>query len=287
MEIKKIGVVGCGIMGSGIAQVCAQAGYQVVMSETDDTLLKKGLASIDKVLSRSVEKGRISSEEKESIKNRMQGTVSLEDFSGCDLVIEAVPEEMDIKKKVFDQLDKVCPEHAILATNTSVLSVIDIAAATKRADKVLGMHFANPVPVMKVLEIVRTIATSDETLAASKSVGESLGKTVVIAKDAPGFIINRIFTPLLLNAVRMLESGLATKEDIDTIVKEGLGHPMGPLTLLDLIGIDTVYRGASAIYEELKDPQYNPPTLMRKMVAMGWHGRKTGKGFYDYSSAPA
>jgi len=283
MEIKKIGVVGCGIMGSGIAQVCAQSGYRVVVSETDDNLLKKGILSIEKVLSRAVDKGRMSSDDKESIQNRIQGTASLNDFSDCDLVIEAVPEEMDIKKAVFEQLDKICPEHAILATNTSVLSVIDIAAATNRADKVLGMHFANPVPVMKVLEIVRTIATSDETLETSKSIGESLGKIVVVAKDEPGFLINRIFTPLLLNAVRMLESGSATKEDIDTIVKEGLGHPMGPLTLLDLIGIDTVYRGASDIYNETKDLQYNPPILMKKMVAMGWLGRKTGKGFYDYS----
>ncbi|MFC1534523.1 3-hydroxyacyl-CoA dehydrogenase family protein [Thermodesulfobacteriota bacterium] len=282
-EIKKIGVVGCGIMGGGITQVCAQSGYQVVVSETEDNLLKKGLSSIDKVLTRDVEKGKKSQEEKEDALKRIQGTLSLDDFSGCDLVIEAVPEVMELKKEIFEKLDKICSEHAILATNTSVLSVIDIAAATKRADMVIGMHFANPVPVMKVLEIVKTIATSDETLESAKSVGESLGKTVVVAKDEPGFLINRIFTPLLLNAVRILEAGSATREDIDTIVKEGLGHPMGPLTLLDLIGIDTVYRGEMDMYEETKDSQYNPPTLMRKMVAMGWHGRKSGKGFYDYS----
>ena len=283
MEIKKTGVVGCGIMGSGIAQVCAQSGYQVVVSDINDNLLNKGLASIDKILSRSVEKGRISSEEKESIQSRMQGTTSLEDFSGCDFVIEAVPEEMEMKKEVFKQLDRICPDHAILATNTSVLSVIDIASATKRPEKVIGTHFANPVPLMKVVEVVKTIVTSEETLARTRSFCETIGKIVVVAKDAPGFITNRISTPFLLNAVRLLESGAGTKEDIDTLIKEGLGHPMGPFALLDLIGIDTVCRGATAIYEETKDPQYYPPTLMRQMVAMGWLGRKTGKGFYDYS----
>jgi len=283
MEIKKIGVVGCGIMGSGIAQVCAQSGYHVIVSDVDDNLLKKGLSSIDKILSRSVEKGKISSEEKESIQNRMQGTTSLEDFPNCDFVIEAVSEDMKIKKKVFEQLDKICPLHTILATNTSVLSVIEIASATKRAEKVIGTHFSNPVPIMKVVEIVKTIATSEETLATTKSFCQTIGKIVVVAKDTPGFLSNRIFTPFLLNAVQMLESGAGTKEDIDTLIKEGLGHPMGPLTLLDLIGIDTVYRGAMAIYEETKDPQYFPPTLMRQMVTMGWLGRKTGKGFYDYS----
>jgi 3-hydroxybutyryl-CoA dehydrogenase len=282
MEIKKVGVVGCGIMGGGIAQVCAMSGYQVVVSEADDAALEKGLASIDKILSRSVEKGKLPREEKDDIMGRIQGTIYLKEFSDCDLVIEAVPEEMELKKAVFKELDEICKPDAILATNTSVLSVIDIAATTKRSENVLGMHFANPVPIMKVLEIVRTIATSDETLDTSVSVGKALGKTVVIAKDMPGFLVNRMFTPLLLNAIRMLESGAATREDIDTIVKEGLGHPMGPLTLLDLIGIDTVFKGTSAIYEETKDPQYNPPTLMRKMVAAGWLGRKTGKGFYEY-----
>lgn len=283
MEIKKIGVVGCGIMGSGIAQVCAQSGYQVIVSDVDDNLLKKGLSSIDKILSRSVEKGKISSEEKKSIQNRIQGTTSLEDFSNCDFVIEAVPEDMKIKKRVFEKLDEICPHHTILATNTSVLSVIEIASATKRAEKVIGTHFSNPVPIMKVVEIIKTIATSEETLATTKSFCPTIGKIVVVAKDTPGFLSNRIFTPFLLNAIRMLESGAGTKEDIDTLIKEGLGHPMGPFTLLDLIGIDTVYRGAMAIYEEIKDPQYFPPTLMRQMVVMGWLGRKTGKGFYDYS----
>jgi 3-hydroxybutyryl-CoA dehydrogenase len=283
MEINKVGVVGCGIMGTGIAQVIAQSGYRAVVKDENDKILQKGLAFIDRMVSRSMEKGRISSEEKEAILGRLQATTSLQDFSDCDYVIEAVPEDIEIKKQVFAQLDKICPGHAILATNTSVLSVIDIASATERAEKVIGTHFANPVPVMKVVEVVRTIATSEETLETTRSFCEKLGKTVVVAKDAPGFLSNRISTPFLLNAVRMLESGAGTKEDIDTLIKEGMGHPMGPLTLLDLIGIDTVYRGALAIYEETKDAQYFPPTLMRQMVAMGWLGRKTGKGFYDYT----
>lgn len=283
MDLKKIGVVGCGIMGSGITQVCAQSGYQVVVIETQEEILKNGLASIDKILGRSVEKKRISQKEKETIQSRIQDTLSLDDFADCDYVIEAVIEDLKIKKDVFAQLDKVCPEHAILATNTSVLSVIDIASATNRAEKVIGTHFSNPVPIMKVVEVVKTIATSEETLATTRAFCEILKKTVVVAKDAPGFLSGRITTPFLLNAVRMLESGAGTKEDIDTLIKEGLGHPMGPLTLLDLVGIDTVYRAALAIYDELKDPQYYPPTLMKQMVAMGWLGRKTGKGFYDYS----
>ena len=278
-----MGVVGCGIMGTGIAQVSAQSGFQVVVKDEEDNILQKGLAFIDTLLNRSVEKGRISTDERKAIQGRLQGTTSLQDFRDCDYVIEAVPEDIEIKKQVFAQLDKICPEHAILATNTSVLSVIDIASATGRAEKVIGTHFANPVPVMKVVEVVRTIATSEETLEITRSVCKTLGKIVVVAKDAPGFLSNRISTPFLLNAVRMLESGAGTKEDIDTLIKEGMGHPMGPLTLLDLIGIDTVYRGALAIYEETKDAQYFPPTLMRQMVAMGWLGRKTGKGFYDYT----
>jgi len=283
MEIKKIGVVGCGIMGVGIAQVCAQAEYQVVVSDSEEEQLTKGLAFIDKILGRSVNKGRISEAQKEAVQNRLRVTTSLDDFADCDYVIEAVPEVMDIKKGVFEQLDRICPDEAILATNTSVLSVIEIASATKRAEKVIGTHFANPVPVMRVVEVVKTIATSDETLAVTREVCEKLGKIVVVAKDAPGFLTNRISTPFLLSAVRMLETGAGTRDDIDTLIKEGMGHPMGPLTLLDLIGIDTVYHGAMAIYEATKDPQYFPPTLMRQMVAMGWLGRKTGKGFYDYA----
>ncbi len=282
MEIKNVGVVGCGIMGSGIAQVCAQSGYNVVVSEVSDEVLNKGLKSIDAILSRSVDKGRISPQDKESILGHIKGTNDIGDFSNCDLVIEAATENMDIKKTIFARLDKVCPRHAILATNTSVLSVADIAAATSRPDQVLGMHFANPVPVTKILEMVKTIATGESTIAIGKQFGESVGKTVVITKDLPGFISGRVFTPFVLNAIRLVEAGIATPEDIDTTFRLGAGHPMGPLETLDLVGIDTVFQAASALYDELKDPQYLPPQLMKKMVTMGWLGRKTGKGFYTY-----
>jgi len=282
MDIKKIGVVGSGIMGSGIAQTCAQSGYQVVMSDISEEAVNKGLNSILSSLKRSFEKGKISKQYMDDSYGRITGTTNMDDFADCDLVIEAVPEVLEVKKKVFAQLDDILPEHAIMASNTSVLSVTDIAAATKRPEKVLGMHFSNPVPVMRIIEIIRTLATSEETIEAARSFGESLGKKIVLVKDAPGFIANRILTPFLLNAVRMLESGDISCEEIDTLFTEGLGHPMGPLKLLDHIGIDTVLYGASAIYDELKDPQYNPPILMKKMVRLGWLGRKTGKGFYEY-----
>jgi len=282
MEIRKVGVVGCGLMGSGITQVCAQSGYPVVVSEINDELLNKGLASINAVLTKSVEKGKLTQQDKDGTLARIKGTTSTRDFAECDLVIEAAIENMDLKRKIFAELDKICPQHAILATNTSCLSIIDMATATSRPEKVLGLHFFNPAPVMKLMEIVRTVATSDESFEAGKKFGESLGKTVVTAKDAPGFIVNRLMIPFILNAIRMLEAGVATREDIDTAVNLGLNHPMGPLSLADLIGIDTMYFIATAIYEEFKDPQYVPPILMKKMLAAGWLGRKTGKGFYEY-----
>ena len=282
MEIKKVGVVGCGLMGSGIAQVCAQSGYQVVVSEINDELLNKGLSSINKSLTRSVDKGKLSPPDKDTALARIKGTTNTKDFADCDLVIEVAIENMDLKKKLFAELDKICSKQAILSTNTSCLSIIDMAVATARPDRVLGLHFFNPVPVMGLLEIVRTIATSDETLETGKNFGKSLGKTIVIAQDTPGFIVNRQLMPFLLNAIRMLDTGVATREDIDTAINLGLNHPMGPLALADLIGIDTVYFVSSAIYEELKEPQYAPPPLVKKMVSAGWLGRKTGKGFYEY-----
>ena len=283
MQIRKVGVVGCGQMGSGITQVCAQSGYQVVVSEIYDELLNKGLASIDSSLVRSVKREDITQRDKDVIMSRIRSTTSTKDFSDCNLVIEAATENMDLKKKIFTELDKICPEDTILATNTSGQSITDIAVVTGRPDRVLGLHFFNPAPVMKLVEVIRTIATSDNTQETGLEFVRSLGKTIAIAQDSPGFIVNRLATPFMLNAVRMLENGLATKEDIDNAISGGLNHPMGPLQLLDLIGIDTVYHGASAMYEELKDPQYAPPTLMRKMVAAGWLGRKTGKGFYEYN----
>jgi len=282
MEIKKIGVVGCGQMGAGVTQVCARAGYQVIVSEINSELLNKGLKFIDSRLGRDVEKGKLSSQDKDDILNRIKGTTDTKDFADRDLVIEAAIENMDLKKKIFAELDQICPKHAILATNTSCLSVIDVAMVTSRPDKVLGLHFMNPVPVMKLLEIVKTIATSDETLEAGQTFGNSLGKTIVIAKDTPGFIVNCLLIPYLLNAVRMLDIGVATKEDIDTGITLGLNHPIGPLALADLIGNDTILFIANALYDEFKELQYAPPPLLRKMVTAGRLGRKTGKGFYEY-----
>ena len=282
MEIKQVGVVGCGLMGGGIAQVCAQSGYQVTVSEVNDELLKKGLAKIDSVLARSVEKERITPQDKEATLSRLKGTTSIKDFGGCDLVIEAAVENLELKKKIFAELDSVCPEHTILATNTSCLSIIDMAMTTKRPEKVLGLHFFNPPPIMKLLEVVRTVATSEETLETGRSFGQSLGKTPIIAPDSPGFIVNRLMVPQILHAISMLETGVATREDIDNGVTLGLNHPIGPLALADLIGLDTLHFVAIAIYDELKDPKFASPTLLKKMVAAGWLGRKSGKGFYDY-----
>ena len=282
MEIKKVGVIGCGLMGAGIVQVCAQSGYQIVTSEINQELLNKGLSLISASLSKSVDKGKMTKEDKDATLARIKGTTNTKDFAVCDLMIEAVIENMDLKRKIFAELDKICPEHAILSTNTSCLSIIDMAMVTTKPDKVLGVHFFNLAPVMKLMEIVRTMATSDETFETCKNFGESMGKTIVAAKDAPGFIVNRLMIPFLLNAIRMLESGVATREDIDTGVNLGLNHPMGPLALTDLIGLDIVFFVANAIYDEFKDPQYIPPILMKKMLAAGWLGRKTGKGFYEY-----
>jgi len=283
MEIKKVGVIGCGFMGSGIVQVCAQSGYQVLVSEINDKLLNKGIASIDYYLTKSVEKGRLSQQDKDAALGRIKGTTNTKDFSDCGLVIEAVPEDMGEKKKVFAELDKICPRHAILASNTSCLSIIELAMVTSKSDKVLGMHFCSPAPVNRLLEVVRTAATSDDAIGTSKKFGESLGKSVIVAKDTPGFIFNRLLIPWQLNAVRMLEAGIATRDDIDNSMKLGLNYPIGPLALCDFNGIDVIYMVARAMYEETKDQQYAPPVLMKRMLAVGWLGRKTGKGFYEYN----
>jgi 3-hydroxybutyryl-CoA dehydrogenase len=283
MEVKKVGIVAMtGIMGTGIAQVCAQAGYQVLGSSRSQDNINKALASINSQLARAVERQRITQAEKDAAVSRIKGTTSMQDFAECDLVVEAAAEDMQLKKGIFAELDKICKKDAIISSNTSCLSIIDLAIATKRPDKVVGIHFFNPVPVMKLVEVVKTITTSDDTVATSKKFCESVGKTVVIAKDAPGFIVNRLMTPFILNAVKMLESGVASREDIDTAINLGLNHPMGPLALVDLIGIDTFLSFADAQYEEFKDPQFSSPVLLRKMVSAGWLGRKTKKGFYDY-----
>jgi 3-hydroxybutyryl-CoA dehydrogenase len=282
MEIKNVGVVGCGQMGGGITQVCAQAGYRVIVSEINKDLLRAGLASIEASLDRSVRKERITPEEKDETLARIIGTTYTGDFRECDLIIEAAVEKLDLKRKIFSQIDRICPEHAIMATNTSSLLVRDIAVVTRRQDKVLGMHFFNPVPVMKLIEMVRASATSDETLDAGRRFGESLGKTVITVRDSPGFIVNRLITTQIINAIKMVESGVASKEDIDTSMTLGLNHPIGPLAMADLIGLDTFLVIANNIHGKLRDKQYAAPALLKKMVAQGQLGRKTGKGFYEY-----
>jgi len=283
MDIRKIGVVGCGQMGGGIAQVCARAGYEVVVSEINEELLKKGLGKIQSALDRNVQKERMTQAERDATLARLKGTTDTSDFSTCDLVIEAAVENLELKKKIFGELDKVCPERAILATNTSCLSVTEMAGVTGRPDRVLGMHFFNPVPVMTLLEIVRTEATSEATLDTARQLGEKLGKTYVIIPDSPGFIVNRLITPQIMNAIRMVESGISTPKDIDTAMTLGVNYPMGPLALADLIGLDTVLFIANGIYDKLKDEQYAAPELLKKMVESGQLGRKTGKGFYEYN----
>jgi len=282
MEIKRVGVVGCGIMGSGIAEVCARSGYEVVVREVSDELLQKGLERIRKSMAKGVKRGKLTQGEMDAALARIQGTTEMKDFAPCDLVIEAVVEKMEVKKQVFAELDAICPPHAILASNTSSLCITEMASATKRPDKVLGMHFFNPPPIMPLLELVRTILTSGETLQTAQEFGKSLGKTTVVAKDTPGFIVNLLLVPYLLDAVRALEKGVATKEDIDTAIKLGLNHPMGPLTLLDFIGLDTALYIAEAMYQEFRDPRYAPPPLLRRMVLAGHLGRKSGRGFYEY-----
>jgi 3-hydroxybutyryl-CoA dehydrogenase len=282
-EIKKVGIAGCGIMGSGIVQVCAQSGYDVTVMEVEKQFLDKGLASISSQLDKDVKREKISAEDRDVLLGRIKGTIDSSDFSDCDIVIEAVTENMELKKKLFADLDKICPDSTILATNTSVLSVLDIATATARPDRILGLHFFNPVPAMKLVEVIKTITTGEETVQTCVEFVKSLGKRPVIARDTPGFIVNCLLSSYLFTAVRMLENGIATKEDIDTAASLGLSHPVGPLRLMDFIGLDTVLSGAEAIYEELKEPQYAAPLLLKKMVDAGWLGRKSGKGFYNYS----
>jgi len=280
MEIKKVGVVGAGIMGAGIVQVSAQSGYQVVVSEINDALLQKGLGTVDKFLARSVEKEKMTSAEKDEVMGRITGTTDVKDFKDCDLVIEAAIENLELKKQVFKQLDEICPPHALLTSNTSSMTITEMAAATKRMDKVAGLHFFNPVPLMRLVEIVTTIVSSEETVKVLREFSESLGKTVVIAKDTPGFIVNRLLIPYLLHAIRLYESGLASIQDIDTAVELGLNYPMGPFRLLDILGMDTTLFIADNMFNEFKDPAYAAPVLVRRMVAAGILGRKSGKGFY-------
>ncbi len=282
MKIQQVGVIGCGLMGSGIAQVCAQSGYNVLVSENSPELLHKGLAAITASLEKAVKKDNIKQPGKEASLARIKGTTNIEDFHNCDLVIEAVVENLELKKDIFSKLDRICPPNTILATNTSSLSVEEITSVTKRPDKILGLHFFNPVPAMKLMEIIKTPVTSESTIETGKEFGQSLGKTVVVVKDSPGFIVNRLMTPQILNAIRMLESGIADREDIDMAMKLGLNHPVGPLALADLIGLDTLLNIADSIYRKLGEAQYEAPELLKKMIADGYLGRKTGRGFYIY-----
>ncbi len=284
VEIKRVGVAGCGLMGSGIAEVCARAGYEVVVREINEELLRAGLQRIDASMRKAVERGKLEAKEADQAKARITGTVDLDLFSHVDLVIEAIVENMEEKKKLFRELDRICPAHAIFASNTSSLSITEMASVTRRPEKFVGMHFFNPPPVMKLVEVVRGYLTSEETIATAKAFAESLGKTVVVTKDRPGFIVNLLLVPYLLDAIRALELGVATKEEIDTAVTLGLGHPMGPFTLLDFVGLDTTYYIAEAMYQEFKDPRFAAPPLLKQMVLAGHLGRKSGKGFYDYTA---
>ena len=282
MAQKSVGVVGCGLMGSGIAEACARAGYPVIVREVSEALLQRGLSRIDTSLDRAVARGKLGEDERRAARARIRGTTVLADLSGCDIILEAIIENMEAKKALYADLDPLCPAAVIFASNTSSLSITEMASVTRRADRFVGLHFFNPVPVMKPVEMIRGLLTSEETLATCRAFCESLGKTVVTCKDYPGFIVNFLLVPYLLDAIRALELGLASKEDIDTVVRLGLNHPMGPFTLLDFVGIDTTYYIAEAMFAEFKDPRYAAPPLMRKMVLAGLHGRKTGKGFYDY-----
>jgi len=283
MAIQKVGVVGCGLMGSGIAQVCAQAGFQVVAREVSDELVKKGLGGIEKNLARMVEKGTITQADSDAARARLKGTTSLDDLKDCDLVIEAIIEQLPAKRELFGALDKLCPKPTIFASNTSSLSITEMATFTARPDRFVGLHFFNPVPIMKLVEVIRTIATEPAVFEEVVEFGRKLGKTPVRTSDRTGFIVNRLLVPYILDAIRALEEGVGSIEDIDNSMKLGCGHPMGPLTLLDFVGLDTTYYIANIMFDELKERRFAPPPLLKRMVLAGWNGRKAGRGFYDYS----
>jgi 3-hydroxybutyryl-CoA dehydrogenase len=283
MAIEKVGVVGCGLMGSGIAQVAANAGCQVTVREVTPQLVEKGLQSIEKNLQRLVDKGTLTQAQRDEIRARLRGTTNLEDLKDCDIVIEAIIEQLPAKRELWGALDKISPKTTIFASNTSSLSITEMATFTQRPDRFLGLHFFNPVPVMKLVEVIRTIATDPRVNEEVVAFAVRLGKTPVRTSDRTGFIVNRLLVPYLLDAVRALEEGVGSVEDIDNSMKLGCGHPMGPLTLLDFVGNDTTYYIANIMFDEFKEKRFASPPLLKRMVLSGWNGRKAGRGFYDYS----
>jgi len=284
MAIKNVGVIGCGLMGSGIVQVAAQSGYSVLFVEAGDELVRRGLSRLRDMLEGLAARGKLEAKAKDETLGRIAGTSRLDDLKACDLVIEAMTENQTLKNETFARLDGICPPHALLATNTSSCNVTALAAATKRPGQVVGMHFFNPVPLMKLVEVVRTILTDEAAVTAAMEFVRSVGKVPVQAKDATAFIVNRLLVPYLLDAIRVYEGGLASLEDIDAAMKLGCGYPMGPFTLLDLVGLDTAMYVAEVMFEEFREARYAPPPLLKRMVMAGRLGRKTGRGFYTYEA---
>jgi 3-hydroxybutyryl-CoA dehydrogenase len=283
MEVRKVGVVGCGLMGSGIAQVAAMAGCPTVVREVSEELLKKGVSSIEKSLAKLMEKGQLSPEQRAQTLGRLKPTIELDDFADCDLVIEAVTENLELKRKTFAELDAIVKPEAIFASNTSSLSITEMMTATRRAPRFLGLHFFNPVPLMKLVEVVQTVVTDLAVVKIGLDYARKVGKTPILTKDRAGFIVNRLLVPYLLDSIRAFEEGLGSIEDIDNGMKLGCNHPMGPLTLNDFVGIDTTYYIAEILFNEYREKRFAPPPLMKRMVMAGLFGRKSGKGFYDYS----
>ena len=283
MAIEKVGVAGCGLMGSGIAQIAAQAGCTVVVREVSEERLNKGLASIEKSLHKFVEKGTLSPADRDAARGRLRGTTKLEDLKDSDLIVEAIIEQLPDKRELYSALDKICPKNTLFASNTSSLSITEMAFMTARPDRFIGLHFFNPVPLMKLVEVIRTIATDPKVYEDAVAFAGRLGKVPVRTFDRTGFIVNRLLVPYLLDAVRVLEEGVASIEDIDNSMKLGCGYPMGPLTLLDFVGNDTTYYIANIMFDEFTEARFAPPPLLKRMVLAGWNGRKAGRGFYDYS----
>ena len=288
MEIKKVGVLGCGLMGAGIAQTAASAGFATIVREVSDDLIAKGFAGIDKSLARFAEKGTITGEQQKEIRGRLTGTTTLDDLADCDIIIEAIIENVDTKRETYVRLDDVCKPETIFASNTSSLSITEMMNVTsaERQQRFIGMHFFNPVPLMKLVEVVRTILTDEQVYEQAVEFGKKLGKTPVRASDKTGFIVNRLLVPYLLDAIRALEEGVATTVDIDNAMKLGCGYPMGPLTLGDFVGLDTTYYIAEIMFNEFREKRFAPPPLLKRMVMAGLYGRKTGRGFYDYTKDP-